>query len=172
MRTPLTSVPSALLVVVLAAGCGAGPDHDPLTHPEPSPTPTTAATTAPATAPAGLTVTEGITPDELLDCLTTAGLDATISDSVPFGVEVPVVELEVTAMTDYEGDPDQGAALAVFSDPEAAADNASLLTLGASDDPTNDRFGVHGNVVRVMAMILKPGTHTGDEDALLGCLPA
>jgi len=163
MRTLLTSAASAALVVILAAGCGDSTDDDSRTDPQPSRTPTAVAT--------GLTVTDGIAPEELLDCLTAAGLDATISDAVPFGVEVPVVELEVTAMTDYEGQPDQGAELDVFADPQAATDNAGLLTLGASDDPTNDRFGIHGNVVRSMTMILKPGTHTDDETALLGCLP-
>ena len=120
----------------------------------------------------GLTVTDGITPDDLVGCLTDAGLDAATTDSQPFGVEVPVVEVEVTGMTDYSGDTRQGAQLYVFADPAQAADNAGVITLGASDDPENNRFGVHQNVVRTMSIVLAPDPHTDDEAALLGCLPA
>jgi hypothetical protein len=166
MRILLTT---AALVLCLATGCG-GDDADPAAD---SPSPSTSPSASESAAPeSGLTVTAGITSGELLDCLIGAGLDATLKDTVPFGVDVPSEGIEVTGMTDYEGDPDQGASLYVFADPAAATANASVLTLGGSDDPTNDRFGVHGNVVRVMDIILKPGTHTDDENALLGCLPA
>ena len=80
--------------------------------------------------------------------------------------------MDVTAMTDYSDGTDQGAELFVFADPTSAADNAAALTLGGSDDPTNNRYGVHQNVVRVMSIILAPEPHTDDEAALLDCLPA
>ncbi len=171
MRTQLTSA-AAVLAVLLAAGCGGSDDSgepgDDTAAPRPSES-TSASTAAPD---GGLTVTDGITVDDLVGCLTDAGLDAAASDSVPFGVEVPVVEVEVTAMTDYSGGTEQGAQLYVFTDPDAAADNAGVLTLGGSDDPSNSRFGVHQNVVRTMSIILAPDPHTDDENALLGCLPS
>jgi hypothetical protein len=167
MRTLLTSS-AATLLLVLTAGCGSDSSDGSAQDP-PSSEPTTAAsTTAPSS---GLTVTDGTTPDDLLACLTGAGLDAEVSDSVPFGVEVPVVEVAVTGMTDYSGGTTQGAELFVFADPATAADNAGVLTLGGSDDPSNNRYGVHQNVVRVMSIILAPDPHTDDESALLGCLP-
>jgi hypothetical protein len=169
MRTLLTSA-AAVLVLTLAAACGgdSGDSGDEKAA-EPSPT---GSTSAAASGGGGLTVTDGITPDDLVGCLTDAGLTAAVSDSVPFGVEVPVVNVDVTEMTDYSGGTDQAAELFVFADPTNAADNAAALTLGGSDDPTNERFGVHQNVVRVMSIILAPDPHTDDEAALLGCLPA
>ena len=99
MRTLLT-LASAVLVATLAAGCGgdSGDDNAADSTPSTSETPTDETPEA-----GGLTVTDGITPDDLVGCLTDAGLDAEATDSVPFGVEVPVVEVDVTGMTDYEG---------------------------------------------------------------------
>ena len=166
MRTLLTSA-AAVLVLTLAAGCGGDSGDEKTAEPRP-----TGSTSAAAPGSGGLTVTDGITPDDLVGCLTDAGLAAEVSDSVPFGVDVPVVNVDVTAMTDYSDGTDQGADLFVFADPASAADNAAALTLGGSDDPTNNRYGVHQNVVRVMSIILAPDPHTDDEAALLGCLPA
>jgi hypothetical protein len=159
-----------LLLVLTATGCG-GDDADNDSADSTASHPASHTASASSEPSGGLTVTDGITSEELVSCLTDAGLDATATDSVPFGVEVPVVEVEVTGMTDYEGGTGQGAQLFVFADPATAADNADVLTLGGSDDPTNNRFGVHGNVVRVMSIILAPDPHTDDEAALLGCLP-
>ena len=166
MRTLLTSA-AAVLVLTLAAGCGGDSGDEKTAEPRP-----TGSTSAAAPDSGGLTVSDGITPDDLVGCLTDAGLAAEVSDSVPFGVEVPVVNVDVTAMADYSDGTDQGAELFVFADPASAADNAAALTLGGSDDPTNNRYGVHQNVVRVMSIILAPDPHTDDEAALLGCLPA
>ena len=169
MRTLLSSA-TAVLVLTLGTGCGGDSgDSGNSTTAEPSPTGSSSET---APAAGGLTVTDGITPDDLVGCLTDAGLTAAVSESVPFGVEVPVVNVDVTGMTDYSGGTDQGAELFVFTDPTNAADNAGVLTLGGSDDPANERYGVHQNVVRVMSIILAPDPHTDDEAALLGCLPA
>lgn len=169
MRTLLTTAVTTLVLSVLAAGCGGDSSDDAAEDPSSSGPSAAASSTA---ASSGLTVTDGTTPDDLLACLTGAGLDAEVSDAVPFGVEVPVVEVDVTGMTDYSGGTTQGAELFVFADPATAADNAGVLTLGGSDDPSNNRFGVHQNVVRVMSIILAPDPHTDDESALLGCLPS
>ena len=169
MRTLLTSV-FAVLFVTLAGGCGGDSDDGKSADPDPT-TSSSSSPSSSAAADEGLTVTDGITPDDLVGCLTDAGLDAAASDSVPFGVEVPVVEVEVTGMTDYGGDSRQGAQLYVFAEPASAADNAGVLTLGGSDDPANNRFGIHRNVVRTMSIVLAPDPHTDDEAALLGCLP-
>jgi hypothetical protein len=166
MRTLLTSA-VAVLVLTFAAGCGGDSGDDETAEPRP-----TGSTSAAAPDSGGFAVSDGITPDDLVGCLTDAGLAAEVSDSVPFGVDVPVVNVDVTEMTDYSGGTDQGAELFVFADPTSAADNAAALTLGGSDDPTKNRYGVHQNVVRVMSIILAPDPHTDDEAALLGCLPA
>ncbi len=168
MRTLLSSA-AAVFVVTLAAGCGGDSGDGKADEPRPTESTSTAADDDSGDE---LAVTDGITPDDLVGCLTDAGLDAAISDDVPFGVRIPVVEVEVTAMTDYSGGTDQGAQLFVFADPASAADNAGVLTLGGSDDPAKTRFGVHQNVVRAMSIILAPDPHTDDETALLGCLPA
>jgi hypothetical protein len=168
---PLLASAAAVLVLTLACGCGGdSSDSDAEQTTEPRPTESTSAA-GPDDA-GDLSVTDGITPDDLVACLTDAGLTAAVTDSVPFGVEVPVVEVEVAAMADYKGDTEQGASLWVFADPAGAADNAAVITLGGSDDPTNNRYGVHQNVVRVMSIILAPDPHTDDEAALLGCLPS
>jgi hypothetical protein len=168
LRTLLT-LASVVLVATVAASCGGDSGGDNAADSTPSTSETTTDETPEA---GGLAVTDGITPDDLAGCLTDAGLDAAATDSVPFGVEVPVVEVDVTGMTDYEGGTRQGAQLFVFADSATAADNANVLTLGGSDDPTNNRYGVHVNVVRVMSIILAPDPHTDDEAALLGCLPS
>ena len=161
-----------LLLVLTATGCG-GKDDDSTDSSDRSAHDSASHTASASSEPAGgLTVADGTTPDDLVGCLTDAGLDATTTDSVPFGVDVPVVEVDVTGMTDYEGGTRQGAELFVFADPATAADNADALTLGGSDDPSNNRYGVHGNVVRVMSIVLAPDPHTDDEAALLGCLPS
>jgi len=166
MRTLLTSA-AAFLVLTFAAGCGGDSGDEETAEPQP-----TGSTSEAAPDGGGLTVSDGITPDDLVGCLTDAGLAAEVSDSVPFGVDVPVVNVDVAEMKDYSDGTDQGAELFVFADPTSAADSAAALTLGGSDDPTNNRYGVHQNVVRVMSIILAPDPHTDDEAALLGCLPA
>ena len=95
---------AAVLVLTLAAGCGGDSGDEKTAEPRP-----TGSTSAAAPDSGGLTVTDGITPNDLVGCLTDAGLAAEVSDSVPFGVEVPVVNVDVTAMTDYSDGTDQGA---------------------------------------------------------------
>ena len=103
MRTLLTSA-AAVLVLTFAAGCGGDSGDDETAEPRP-----TGSTSATAPDSGGLTVSDGITPDDLVGCLTDAGLAAEVSDSVPFGVDVPVVNVDVTEMTDYSDGTDQGA---------------------------------------------------------------
>ncbi|WP_205472720.1 hypothetical protein [Nocardioides sp. SYSU D00038] len=156
-RRPVRLLAGLALAGTVLAGCG-GDD-------EPTPAPTPAASAAdPTPAPAGgLVVTDGTTPEELLGCLTDAGLAATAQDSVPFGVEVPVAGVEVAPMSGRDGT--QGADLWVFADPTAAEDNRSTITLADADTPTS---WVAGNVV---ARLYYPAGDDPEVTALRACLP-
>jgi hypothetical protein len=88
-----------------------------------------------AASPAAAEVTyEGTDPDTLLGCLTDAGVPSELGDSVPLGVEVPVVGVEA------EG----GATLWVFQTDADASDNRFLITLSEEDTPSSR---LAGNVV-------------------------
>ena len=170
------AVASLVLLAALAAGCG-GDDSSGTDSAQdaPSTSHTTSAASDDASDPAptdpGLTVTDGIAPDELLDCLTGAGLDAELSDATPLGVEVPVATIELSGMTDYSGDTRQGGYLYVFADPATAQEQAPIVTLGESDNADNSRFAVHENVVRALSIIVSEAAPSPDEQALFGCLP-
>ncbi len=116
-------------------------------------------------------MTDGITPEDLVACLTDAGLQAAADDTTMMGVEDPHVKVEVDDLEGYDGQRRQGANLWVFADPEAAANNASYITLGGSDDPSNNRFAVSGNVVRVFE-IVTDAEPTSDEASVLACIPS
>ena len=176
LHNPL-AVASLALLAALATGCG-GDDSSTASDPA-GDAPTTPASSPaasddgsePASEDPGLVVTDGITPDDLVACLTGAGLDAELSDATPLGVEVPVAEIELSAMTDYSGDTGQGGYLYVFADPATAQDQASIVTLGGTDDPDNSRFAIHENVVRALSIIVSEAAPSPDEQALFGCLP-
>jgi len=174
------AVAALVLVAALAAGCGgddsSAVDSSPGTPATSSaPAQTTPASSDDASDPASggpsLTVTDGITPEDLLDCLTGAGLDAQLSDSTPMGVDVPVAEIQLSGMTDYSGDTGQGGYLYVFADPATAQQEASLVTLGGTDNQDNSRFAIHQNVVRALDVIVSEAAPSPDEQALFGCLP-
>jgi hypothetical protein len=161
-----TTLAALALVAALAAGCG-GDDSSTATDPG-----TTADSASASPSPdTGLTVTDGISPDDLLSCLTGAGLDAALSDSTPLGVDVPVAQIDLSGMADYSGDSGQGGYLYVFADPATAQAQASLVTLGGSDDADNSRFAIHQNVVRALSVIVSEAAPSPDEQALFGCLP-
>ena len=174
------AVASLALVAALVAGCG-GDDSSavdsssdtPATSPAPSQTTPASSDDAsdPASGGPSLTVTDGIAPGDLLDCLTGAGLDAQLSDSTPMGVDVPVAEIQLSGMTDYSGDTGQGGYLYVFADPATAQQEASLVTLGGTDNQDNSRFAIHQNVVRALDVIVSEAAPSPDEQALFGCLP-
>jgi hypothetical protein len=177
----LTAVATLVAVATLAAGCN-GDDSSTASDPEgagsssasgssPASSPADSTSSAPATEDPGLTVTDGISPDELLACLTGAGLDAENTGSVPAGVDVPVAEIELHGMANYSGDPDQGGYLYVFADPATAEAEAAVVTLGGSDDHDNSRFAIHQNVVRALSVIVSEAAPSKDEQALFGCLP-
>jgi hypothetical protein len=88
-----------------------------------------------AASPAAAEVTyEGADPDTLVTCLADAGVPSVLGDSVPLGVEVPVVGVEA------EG----GATLWVFRTEADASDNRFLITLSEEDTPSSR---LAGNVV-------------------------
>jgi hypothetical protein len=171
-----------LLLALTVAGCG-GKDNDTTAHdsgdatgatsePTSSDSTPSASNSSPSQSPegGGLQVTNGISPDELMSCLTTAGLQATTDDSVPMGVSDPEQTIRVEQMQGYDG-PGQGAYLYVFADPESAQKNAEIVTLGGTlSEPSNPRFAISGNVVRAFDIITgaKPTT---DEANLLSCIP-
>jgi hypothetical protein len=176
LRNPL-AVASLALLAALAAGCG-GDDSSTASDPAGDAPTTSAGTPAasdgvtdPASEDPGLVVTDGITPDDLVACLTGAGLDAVLSDSTPLGVEVPVAEIELSGMTGYSEDTEQGGYLYVFADPATAQEQASIVTLGGTDNADNSRFAIHQNVVRALSIIVSEAEPSADEQALFGCLP-
>jgi hypothetical protein len=168
VRRLLLATPGLLLALALT-GCG-GNDDNADTSDEPSSSSTSSASSEPSSGSGGLTVTDGSTPDELVSCLTDAGLTAAATDTTMMGVDDPHVKVEVDDLEGYSGPGTQGADLWVFADPAAASKNASYITLGGSDDPTNPRFEVAGNVVLAFDIItaVEP---TDDEAAVLSCLP-
>lgn len=131
---------------------------------------------ASAAAPAALAdeafvVTEGTTPEELLACVEAIGyLPSPPWPAEPYGVDAPVVELDVYGMKGgVSGQLDQAAYLYVFGDPATAAANAAALTNEDADQAGN-QYGVHGNVVR--AFNSPPADPPGaEEQAVLDCLP-
>ena len=129
-------VPAVTLLALVSCSlvsCGGGSDPEPQAHDSSS------------AAAAGLTVEDGITPDDLLDCLEAAGLPVAATDTTPMGVEVPVEGLEVGPLAGgTSGDSEQGADLWVFASSTAAAENRATITLADEDTPTS---WVAGNVV-------------------------
>jgi hypothetical protein len=171
----LVNFAAVTLLASLVAGCG-GDDSSTAADPGQgtSTSSTASASSTPsngATAGSGLTVTDGITPDDLVSCLTAAGIDAELSDATPLGIDVPVAEIDLSGMADYSGDTDQGGYLYVFADPDTAMAQASAVTLGGSDDPDNSRFAIHKNVVRALSIVVSEASPSADEQALFGCLP-
>ena len=158
------SAATGLLLALTLIGCGG--DDDGTAEDSPS-----QPTSVSSSAGGGLSVTDGITPEELVSCLTDAGLDAAVADTTMMGVEDPHAKVEVADLEGYDGELRQGASLWVFADPEAAANNASYITVGGSDDPSNNRFAVSGNVVRVFFMVTD-AEPTSDEAAVLACMPS
>ena len=174
LANPL-AVASLALLAALAVGCGGDDSSDSGSARD---TPSASDTPAPsddvsdtASADGGLTVTDGIAPEDLLDCLTGAGLDAELSDATPLGVDVPVATIELSGMTGYSEDTEQGGYLYVFADPATAQEQASAVTLGGSDNPDNSRFAIHQNVVRALSVIVSEAAPSADEQALFDCLP-
>ena len=157
----LLPVTFAVLLALSAAGCGGGGD-DGGDAVKPS-------HSSSAPDDGGFTVTDGSTPDELVSCLTDAGLEAATTDTTMLGVDDPHVQVRVEDMEGFEGPGSQGADLWVFADPAAAADNASYITLGGSDDPEDRRAKVVGNVV-LQFDIITAKEPNADEAAVLGCL--
>jgi hypothetical protein len=129
LAAPLT------LIAVALAGCS----DDSASADEPSPS-------------AAAIEYEGVSPDELVACLDDAGAPAAIGDSVPLGVEVPVVGVEA------EG----GATLWVFRTVADAEDNRTAITLSEEDTPTSRQAG---NVVLTYDYL-----DTAPVDAVDGCL--
>lgn len=121
--------------------------------------------TAAESSSGGLEVTDGISTDDLLTCLTDADLPATKDDTVPLGVDVPVEGIEVAPLDGWDGD--QGAQLWVFADPAAAAENRSMITLSDEDTPTSR---IAGNVVVSYYAVHEPGDQ--QLAALDACLPS
>jgi hypothetical protein len=184
VRRALLALPAllpALLLVLIAAGCGAddssGSSSTAVDQQPTAPGAGDPASTDPASPSAsddprntGLVVSDGITPAELVDCLTGAGLRASTDEATMMGLDDDQRNVRVDDMEGFEGPGSQGANLYVFTDPASARESASAITLGGSDDASNNRFAVAGNVVRELDSIMS-STHTQDEDALLGCLP-
>jgi uncharacterized protein (DUF1800 family) len=161
-----------VLLVLTAAGCGGGGDSSSASSAQGDAT--SAAASPSATGDprdTGLVVTDGITPAQLVDCLTAAGLKASTDDATMMGVEDDQRNVRVDDMAGYDGPGSQGANLYVFTDPASAQESASTITLGGTDETDNNRFAVAGNVVRELDSVMS-STHTADEDALLGCLPS
>jgi hypothetical protein len=145
-----------LLLVAAATGCGR--DDDGKSSPPP------AASTSASTS--GFTVTDGISPEDLLACLQDAGLPAALDDATPMGVEAPVKGIEVKPLTG-DGSGEQGVQLWVFTDPTAARDNRAYINLTEEDTPTS---WVAGNVV--VGFFHLPDDGDPQVAAVGACLPA
>jgi len=152
-------LPAVLLLGTSLAACG-GDGSGASDGDQGSDAPTSAESTS-----AGLEVTDGISPDDLVGCLTDADLPASTKDSAPMGVEVPTQGIEVKPLDGWDGE--QGVDLWVFSDPTAAEDNRAMITLSDKDTPTTR---VAGNVVvRYFAVPEPDDQQIADLDA---CLPS
>ena len=148
-------LPAVVLLGTALVGCG-GDDSEGMG----SDPPTTAGSTG-----AGLEVSDGISPDDLLGCLADAGLPAELTDTTPLGVEVATEGIEVQPLDGWDGD--QGVDLWVFADPAAAAANRAAITLSDEDTPTSR---IAGNVVvRYFAV---PEPHDQQLADLDACLPS
>ena len=163
---------AACLLALTAAGCGgssAGDSHEASGRKQSTPS----SSPSPSGDPRdhGLEVTDGITPGKLVDCLTAAGVQADTTDATMMGVDDQHVEVEAPAVDGSDGSGKQGADLYVFADPAAAADNASYITLGGSDDSTSTKNKVAGNVVLTF-WYYPAATPSAQEQAVLDCLPS
>lgn len=148
-------LPAILLIVGGTAACG--DEKGGGTDPSPDDTSTSAG---------GFTVSEGVSPQDLLACLQQADLPAVDKDSTPLGVDVPVHGIEVGPLTG-EGTQEQGADLWVFADPATAEEHRVEITLSDEDTPTSR---VAGNVV---VRLYYPADPSSPEiKALDDCLPA
>jgi hypothetical protein len=147
----------ALLLATSLAACGDdGSDKSGSTRETSAP---------PSGSSGGLVVTEGISTDDLVGCLSDADLPAVHDDAVPLGVEVPVEGIEVTPLDAWDGT--QGVQLWVFTDPAAAEENRVYITLSEEDTPTTR---VAGNVV--VSYYSVPTEGDAQLAALDACLPA
>ena len=155
LRTAL-SLPAILLLATGLVACGGG-DSDDGEQAD-------ARTSSESSSP-GMAVTDGITTDDLVGCLSDASLPATHKDSVPLGVDVPVEGIEVTPLDGWDGT--QGADLWVFTDPAAAEEYRSYITLADEDTPTSR---LTGNVV--VRYYYVPAADDAQLTALDACLPA
>lgn len=106
---------------------------------------------------------DGTSPEDLLSCLTDAGLPAVVNDATPILVEVPVSGVDINPLGD---DPDQGVDLWVFTDPAAAEDNRVNITLSVEDTPTS---WISGNVI--VQYFRLPSSDDAAVSAVDGCLP-
>lgn len=157
LRTALVG-PTVLLLGTALAACGGSDASD--GDPGAAGTSSAAGSTG-----AGLEVTDGTSPDDLLGCLTDAGLPAGMNDATPMGVEDPTQGIEVKPLDGWDGT--QGVELWVFADPTAAAANRAMITLSDEDTPTTR---IAGNVVVRYFAVPEPGDQQlADVDA---CLPS
>jgi len=108
-------------------------------------------------------VYDDTSPEDLISCLTDAGLPAALNDATPVYVEVPVTGVEIEPLGD---DPDQGVDLWVFADPAIAEENRVNITLSEEDTPTSK---VNGNVV--VDYFYVPLADDPAISAVDGCLP-
>ncbi|MDO9456608.1 hypothetical protein [Nocardioides sp.] len=123
-RTPaLCALPAlAVAAVLVLAGCGDDSSDSPASSPSSAATPAASY--------------DGVDPDGLVACLGDAGVPSRVTDTVPLGVEVPVVDV----------DADGRATLWVFRTGAEAADNRPLITLSDEDTPVSrlvDNVVVH-----------------------------
>ena len=164
---------TALALALTGTACGSGDDDGDKASDQPSRSATSSTDPAGSDeqSSGGLTVTDGITPDDLVSCLTGAGLAAAATDATMLGVDDPHVEVHVDPFEGYEGPTSQQADLYVFADPASAQKNAPYITLGGSDDPDDRRFKVGGNVVLTF-YVITAGEPSSDEAAVMGCLPS
>lgn len=149
---------ASALTLVLVGGVACGSSDDGAADP-----PATSTTTEPA---AVAPTDGGLTAEDLEACLTEAGLEATVPDTVPFGVEVPVDQLEV-ALEAEGASSDLVASLYVFSSEEEAEANRTAITLQSEDD---ERNRVAGNVLLAYSII--PSYDPEGAAAVEACLPA
>lgn len=147
-RLAAVALATALL---LAAACGGSSDDGDAATPDPT------TTTAAAVVPEG----DGLSADDLEACLGEAGLAATVPDTVPLGVEVPVDRLDVALEEDLE------ASLYVFASEAEAEANRTAITLQTEDDQRNR---VAGNVLLAYSII--PSYDPEGAAAVEACLPA
>ena len=151
----------AALAALLLTGAACGSDDG-----DDAAAPTTAAADAATTAEDGADgavapADGGLSAADLATCLAEAGLEAEVPDSVPFGVEDPVDQLDVQL-----ADEDLTASLYVFETEEAAEENRTAITLQTEDD---DRNRVAGNVLLHYSII--PSFDREGADAVEACLP-